>query len=139
MSTRLFTSRWADRDLAHLACQPVGISRGVPRFKTGYRYKMARELAPNDTAWNAPAWEGFAAAYRQQLEEIGLEAIVGRLERISEEAGGQPLVLLCFESSPDDCHRGLLTAWLREQGITVRELQPGDLSQRPDAPELRLF
>ena len=48
---KLFTSRWANRDLAHLACQPVGISRGAPRFPVPYRYKMARELAPSRQAF----------------------------------------------------------------------------------------
>ncbi len=136
---RLFTGRWQNKELAELECVPVGISRGAPRFPTGYRYKLARELAPGDRAWAEEDWGRFADEYRRQLEELGVEAIVGRLGRISEEAGGAALVLLCFEEAPQDCHRGLLLDWLRERGVEVRELSPGDLPQRPDSPQPRLF
>ncbi|PLS83216.1 MAG: hypothetical protein CYG60_22500 [Actinobacteria bacterium] len=104
-----------------------------------YRYKLARELAPDDVTWQHEDWDDFAAAYRRQLEELGVEAIVARLRRIREEAGGAAPVLLCFEEAPQDCHRGLLLDWLRERGAEVRELRPGDLPQRPDAPQPSLF
>lgn len=136
----LYTSRWANKELAHLRCQPVGISRGTPRFLTGYRYKLARELAPDDRAWNAEDEDGFEVAYRAGLEEIGLEVILDGLARIREEAGGLPLVLLCYERPGEWCHRRLLADWLHEQaGVTVPELAPGDLPQREEAPEMRLF
>ena len=109
---QLFTSRWADRRLAHLACQPVGISRGAPRFPVTYRYKLARELAPSREALAIEDPEEFERVYRQGLEAIGLSAILGRLAAISEEAGGLPLALLCFEADPGDCHRGVLSRWL---------------------------
>ncbi len=125
--------------MAHLHCQPVGISRGNPRFGTGYRYKKLIELAPSREAFAIEDWDAFSAVYRAGLEELGLEAIMGKLKRISEEAGGATPVLLCFEVSPDDCHRGLLSDWLREHGVEVRELRAGDLPQRPDAPQPSLF
>ncbi len=135
----LFTTRWANKDLAHLNAQPVGISRGVPRFRTPYRYKLARELAPGDVAWSTPDWESFTVAYRGQLEGLGVEAILGRLERISAQSGGLPLVLLCFERDAGDCHRGLLAGWLREQGVEIRELGAGDVAQHEGAAEPTLF
>ena len=136
---RLYTSRWANRDLAHLRCLPVGISRGTPKFKTGYRYRLLRELAPSREAFGLDDPEEFAAAYRAGLEEIGLDAIMMKLERITEESGNLPLVLLCYEADPADCHRGLLLAWLREQGVEIAELEPGMLAKKPDAPQLALF
>ena len=48
---RLYTSRWQNKELADLECQPVGISRGIPRFKTGYRYRLLRDLAPDNATW----------------------------------------------------------------------------------------
>lgn len=135
----LFTSCWKHRELANLACQPVQISRGRPRGNPGFRYRVAHELAPNDEAWNTNDWDGFTAAYRSQLEALGVGAIVGQLARISEEAGGQPLVLLCFERDVEDCHRGLLGKWLRERGAEVRELANGDLPYREDIAEMQLF
>lgn len=135
----LFTSFWSNKELADLECVPVGISWGVPRFPTGYRFRVARWLAPDDEAWRTPDWLAFIASYRGQLDGLGAETITDRLARISEETGGGALVLLCFERDPGDCHRGLLTAWLREHGVEIRELAPGDLPQRGDVPEPRLF
>jgi hypothetical protein len=135
----LFTSRWANKELAELHCQPVGISRGIPRFKTGFRYKLVRELAPDSEAWaHAGDEEAFRASYIRQLEGLGLDAILDRLARISQENGGLPLVLLCYEPAGEFCHRHVLSAWLREQGVQVRELEPSDLPQRghdPEAPQ----
>lgn len=139
---RIFMSRWANRELAHLTCQPVGISRGTPRFPTGYRYRQARELAPNNETWAQRDMEAFRLSYLRQLEEIGLDTIVGRLEEIGREARGLPLVLLCYEdvTKPGEwCHREHLSAWLRERGVEIRELEPGDLPQREDVPEPKLF
>lgn len=132
-------SRWANRDLTHLACQPVGISRGTPKFRVGYKYRIMRELAPSRGSFGLADPQAFDEAYRQGLEELGLDRILGKLARISQEAGSLPLVLLCFEALPGDCHRGLLAAWLREHGVEIRELAPGDILQHENVAEPRLF
>jgi hypothetical protein len=137
---RLFTSRGTNKGLAGFRCQPVGISRGTPRFRTGYRYRMVRELAPNSEAWAQKGDEAaFRAAYLRQLEGLGLEAILDRLAGIGREVGGLPLVLLCYEPPGEFCHRHVLSGWLRRRGIEIRELEPGDLPGRSEATEQRLF
>ncbi len=135
----IYTSCWKNRELAGLACMPVQISRGRPRGALGFRYRVLRELAPDDRTWAEEDWSRFGDEYRRQLEELGVEAIVSRLETIGREAGGLPVTLLCFEEAQSDCHRGLLASWLRERGVEVRELQPGDLPEREGALEPRLF
>ncbi len=135
----LFTSRWANKELADLRCVPTGISRGTPRFATGYRYRQVRELAPGDEAWSREDEAAFAEAYAAQLDALGIEAIVSRLARIAEESGGLPLVLLCYECSDEFCHRHVLRRWLAGRGVRVKELEPGDLPPRPDAPQPSLF
>ncbi len=136
----IYTSRWANRELAHLRCQPVGISRGTPRFPLPYRFKLARELAPSRETFGLDDPREFEAAYRAQLEEIGLEAVLELLEGISGEAGGVPLVLLCYEPADQFCHRRVLAESLRAKtGIDVSELRAGDLPERPNVPQIRLF
>ena len=138
----LFTSRWANRELAHLACRPVGISRGVPMSPLAYPYKLARWLAPSGATFALEDEGRFRESYRAQLEALGLDAILDRLGRIAEEAGGQPLVLLCYEdlTKPGQwCHRQHLSAFLLGRGVEIRELGPGDLPHRPDAPQQALF
>ncbi len=142
---QVYTSRWQNKELAELRCQPVGVSRGTPRFGTGFRYRLMRELAPDGRTWSQDDEEAFRTSYVRQLEELGAEEIIGRLAQISGEVGGLPLVLLCYEklggSDPGNwCHRRMLSDWLEERtGLVLPELRAGDLPQREDAPELRLF
>ncbi len=134
----VYTSRWANRDLADLACVPVGISRGVPRFALPYQYRRVSELAPDDQAWAEQDPEAFRLSYLRQLGEIGADAILGRLERVS---GGLPVVCLCYEDvhAGESCHRRYLADFLRARaGLVVPELE-GHLPRRPDAPQQSLF
>jgi hypothetical protein len=135
----LFTSRWANKDLADLACQPVGISRGTPRFRTGYRYRLLRDLAPDDRTWGfLDDPDAFKESYLDQLRGICADAILARLEGVS---GGLPVVMLCYERVPEQaCHRRYLADFLEgEAGVPVPELEPGMVPRSPDAPEQTLF
>ena len=126
---KLYTSRWASKDLARLSCVPVGISRGVPKWPLPYRYRMFRELAPSREVFGIEDHDEFAEAYKAQLGALGLEKIVSGLARIGEEHGGRPLVLLCFEDvlgKGDQCHRLVFARWFEERaGIEVPELSAG--------------
>ncbi len=119
----------------------MSISRGEPRWRLPFAYRRLRALAPGDEAWRAPDRQRFEEAYTAQLEELGAERIMGDLEQISEEHGGKPLCLLCWERPTDDyCHRWTLSAWLMEQAeVEVPELEHGMLEKRPDAPQQALF
>jgi uncharacterized protein YeaO (DUF488 family) len=137
--TELYTSRWANRDLAHLDVVPVGISRGVPRWRTPYRYKLLRLLAPSREAFGISEPQEFERAYKAELEKIGLERIVSELWRISEEHGGRPLVMLCWERPGEFCHRRVLADWIEKNvGVEVPELVPG-MIQADDPAQERLF
>ncbi len=129
---KVYTSRWANKDLAHLSCQPVGISRGKPRWRLPYRYRVLRQLAPSREVFSIEDPDEFTAAYLAQLAELGAEKVVSDLAQIAAEHGGRPLVLLCFEPPGEWCHRRTLSGYLeREAGIEVPELRPGDLPRRP--------
>jgi hypothetical protein len=136
----LFTSRWANKDLADLVCQPVGISRGTPRFSTGYRYRLLRELAPDDKTWGSlDDPDAFRTSYLDQLKRIGADAILARLDGVS---GGLPIVMLCYENvlKGELCHRRYLAAFLeQEAGVPVPEWAPGMIPRHPDAPQPNLF
>ncbi|HSX68516.1 hypothetical protein [Nocardioides sp.] len=105
---------------------PVGTSNGYPRF-VRYRIPYAvRELMPDRATMDLPPTE-FEKAYRDQLGEVGVDAIRQRLEQIADDAGDRRLVLMCFEKlelgSP--CHRTAFGSWWAEQtGEPVVELGP---------------
>lgn len=112
----------------------VSTSRGRPRWALPYSYRRMDELAPSDEVWNAD--EGWRDLYREQLDRLGPDAVVGRLVEIY---GGKACVLLCWERDPADCHRGIVAAYLREHGVEIEELVSGDLPQRKGIRAPRLF
>ncbi len=133
----MFTSHWRNTELADLDCVPVGISRGEPRWKLGFRYRRYPALAPSDETWAHDDTEQFAASYLRQLERLGAGTIVSELERI---AGGRAAVCLCWERPGEFCHRRLLAGFIqRETGTEIAELRPGDLPRRGDVPQPSLF
>ena len=138
--TDVFTSHWRNAELADLDCVPVGISRGEPRWKLGFRYRRYPVLAPDGLTWTQEDLGKFAASYVRQLEALGAGRILSDLERIAD---GKAAVMLCWEklADPDEyCHRRTLAGFLeREAGIQVPELRPGDVPRRPDSPQVSLF
>ncbi|MDP9438844.1 MAG: hypothetical protein M3P49_08880 [Actinomycetota bacterium] len=59
----LFTSHWRSPLLADLDATIVGISRGTPRGNPGFRYRVARELAPSRATFALEDREAFEEAY----------------------------------------------------------------------------
>jgi hypothetical protein len=100
---------------------PVGISRGVPRGRAGYR--RLRELEPGEWFKSVPP-ERYLALYREILERLDPAAIRDRLLAF----GSKPM-LPCFEHADDIhsgakwCHRHIVATWLEDTlGIAVPEL-----------------
>jgi hypothetical protein len=129
-SIEIYTSHWRSSLLKDVDAQIVSISRGEPRWRLPFAYRRVRELAPDDRTWRQNGEEEFTAAYLDQLNRIGADTILERLEK--EVDGGRPCVLLCWEKPHEPfCHRWLLARYIeREPGIVVPELQPGMLSRR---------
>lgn len=131
---KLWTSRWANRDLARLDVVAVGISRGVPKFPVRYRYRRLPDLYPDGWMLGIKDDAQFNEAYRRKLERIGVERIAAGLQRLSDEEGGSDLALLCFEADPARCHRGQFADWWTQQtGEVVPELDCGQ-SHSSSAP-----
>ncbi len=127
---RLFTSRWANRDLGKLDAQMVAVSRGVPRWPLRFRYRKLMKLAPTREEFGLPDDE-FDKAYLSRLDGMGVQAILGSLEEVS---GGRPVVMLCHENvlKGERCHRRLLAEFIEERaGIEVPELERGMLDNLP--------
>lgn len=139
----LYTSRWANRELARLRCQPVGISWGNPRYSTGYRYRCLYDLAPSRETFAIEDSGEARARYREGLDELGVEHIEARLRKLSSEHGGLPLVLLCHEDvlgKHELCHRRWFARWYEElSGNPVPELEAGMLPESAEVDQPRLL
>jgi hypothetical protein len=111
----------------------VAISRGVPRWPLPYEYRTLRMLAPSREVFAIEDAEAFEQAYRKQLDDLGAEEITSGLSRLSDEHGGTPLVLLCWErlERGEYCHRRAFASWYEEQtGIEIPELVAGVIEEK---------
>jgi len=127
----LYTSRWQNGELARLPVVPVGISRGVPRFSVRYRYRRLPDLYPDSWMFSIEDDDRFNEVYRKKLDRLGVDRIAEGLERISREEGGRPLVLLCYERQPGQCHRSAFSSWWFDKtGQEVPELKNCDQSHK---------
>jgi hypothetical protein len=139
---RMLTSYWSNRALADVDAVKVSISRGQPEWPVGFRYRRAMLLAPSRETFALKDDGAFEASYLAGLEEIGVERIAELLAKIRAEEGSRPLVLLCFEADPLDCHRATFARWWAARtGQEVKELGRGcgpSRSSRDDA-QGRLF
>jgi hypothetical protein len=106
----------------------VGISRGTPRHRSGFRRLRALEPGP----WfNSVSPERYLELYREILDRLDPNEIHDRLI----EHGDTP-VMLCWEDASDChagrtwCHRHLAAQWLEDRlRIEVREVGFPDLDR----------
>lgn len=131
---RIFTSRYANRDLANRPdLVKVGISVGAPRFKIGYNIETRmHELMPT---WlmvqgihqGKITREEYESAYLNKLDSFDSFDLMPLFERISRLNGDRDLVLLCFEDLRKPgafCHRRMFASWWKKRtGEEVRELK----------------
>lgn len=138
---RLWTSRWQNRALETAPVVAVGISRGTPKFRVGYRYRTLPDLYPDGWMFGIEDDAKFNEAYRKKLERLGVDRIAEGLGKISDEEGGADLVLLCFEADPGQCHRSQFARWWEARtGQEVAELGRGcGPSHKRQVPQEPLF
>jgi hypothetical protein len=116
---RIMTASWFAKLPA--GAIPVGVSRGVPRGKSGYQ--RLRELEPGPWFKSASP-EQYLLRYGRILDRLDPTTIRNRLFAY----GGTP-VMLCWEAAHDCtagskwCHRHLAAQWLEDRlGIEVQEV-----------------
>ena len=116
---QLMTASWFAKLPA--AGVPVGVSRGVPRGKTGYH--RLRELEPGPWFKSASP-EQYLTRYQKILDGLDPSAIRDQLLSY-----GEMPIMLCWEAAHDChagskwCHRHLAAQWLEDQlGIEVHEV-----------------
>ena len=132
MLQQIYTSRYSNKGITNESHVPVGISAGFPRFSLGYKIATSiRNLAPSATLRKVEDRETFEAAYRKQLEAVGVKTIRQFFDSLTTE--GKSIVLLCFEDVRKEenwCHRIIFARWWKEKtGETIEEL--------PDVSEIR--
>ncbi len=117
----LATCSW--RDYEPSMGVAVRITLGRPPRWFRHPHEEVRLLAPPPAVFRLKDDAAFEAAYRQHLEAVGTEQLMRRFRNFSEKHNGRRLVLLCFESRVEDCHRGQFARfWFEQTGEDVPEL-----------------
>ena len=113
----------------------VRITLGKPPGWFRYEWEEIRLLAPPPRVFRLEDDREFEAAYEQHLNAVGVHRLRRVFERLAEKHGGRPLVLLCFEASPSQCHRGQFARWWWERtGQEVPELGSWPTGQKQRGP-----
>lgn len=137
---RLYTWHWKAALAAELTDQAVLVrtSVGKPRWlspQIADAIPFVSQLAPYGLMKVEP-WAEFERRYIERLEHHGTGAIDWEFERIHEMHGQRPLILLCFEESPDICHRGVFARWwLQETGEAVPEWGAAPAVDKPESSQ----
>lgn len=103
----IMTGRYSNKELRNDGYYPVGISVGKPRFSTGYEIReQCYALAPRYDMLKL-GYEEYKAEYFKKLDKIGVDKIIGIVQRLDAKAQEEDkkLVLLCFEDirKPENC------------------------------------
>lgn len=105
----------------------VRVSRAEPPewFAEKYEYvDLSDTFGPTpamlEECHPAKDWETFVPRYKNEILNVLDEAATLKLlEKIYSEHGSRPLLLVCFEAPPENCHRHLIGDFL---GISVEEI-----------------
>ena len=86
-------------------------------------------------------YEEYKAEYFKKLDKIGVDKIIGIVQRLDAKAQEEDkkLVLLCFEDirKPENwCHRTLFAEWwLAHTGEVIEEMPEADAVKQPKAAQ----
>lgn len=115
----------------------VRISLGKPKWlnaAVAEQMPYIGELAPQG-CFHLKSDAAFRGCYLKRLSGYGAERIERRFLKLIELHGGLPLVLLCYEPHPSQCHRGDFAEWWHEQtGELVPEFNPEMTTRQPAEP-----
>lgn len=124
----IYTSRFQNPVLKSGNYTVVGIVRGLPRFRLGYRLAgNIIDIAPTREIFHINDRDEFTAPYKKHLDDVGFERISAQIQKYV--ALGKDVVLCCYEDVriPNEwCHRLLFAEWWESKtGEHISEL-PND-------------
>jgi len=108
---------------------PISIALYPPKNKlTGVAYfREYKRLAPPKSlllGWKSGAInrdEDYVDIYTKNIiQKLDVGLVVADLRELSK---GADVVMLCYETPGDLCHRHLVSEWLRENGVEALEYQ----------------
>lgn len=131
--SKVYTSRYANKELNNDKYVVVAISLGLPKFKINYNIDIqVYSLAPGRDYFRSGNNDYFTSRYREDLEALGVNEVINILSAVAQE--GKDIVLLCFEDiNKELCHRTILAEWFKEKtGQEIVELNSNKRAEKLD-------
>lgn len=137
--SKIYTSRYANPELAGDKYYTVGISLGKPKFRIPYRESdHCYAFAPDRSFFYLPD-DQFDERYLKKLESMGAQRVKSILDILVSKAGDKDVVLLCFEdvrNPEEECHRTAFAAWCNANiGTDIQELFDPTVPKSKRKPE----
>jgi len=94
---------------------PCSIARSEPNGFKGTRFALVNPSGEllNDYKTGKIKWPGYEVAYNKFLDRN--KAVI----LLNIGAFTRPVTFLCWEKTPEQCHRRLLAVWLNKHGIII--------------------
>ena len=114
----IYTSYFANWRKFPKEYKVVSISRFSPKYFDGINFDI---LSPSKDLLSRYkngiiTEEEYTKEFTEYLSKLDKANIISMLNSI-----GENLILCCYEKPTDFCHRHLVSAWLRNHGISCRE------------------
>ena len=144
--TKLYVSRYSNKNLSTSKAVIVGITRGMPRFKLAYSLRGNILLvAPPRAIFNMTDKAAFKRKYFEYLDGVGLEKIKKALEEFGY-GYEKEMVLLCYEDvtckdpNRNWCHRTMFAEWWRlKTGQAITEYpDEGNFASKHQKPKTKI-
>ena len=123
--TKVYTSRYSNKELQSGNYTAVGITLGRPKFNLGQQLAgNLYDIAPKGLFGKGYGREEYKEKYFEKMDKIGVERIRRQLDYY--RSMGKDVVLLCFEDVRDEsqfCHRNVFAEWWEKNtGERIEEL-----------------
>lgn len=116
----IYTSYFANIKNLPEGFVPVSICGAAPEWWEGLQYK---KVAPKK--WFFQRWKQnhdndfYVRNFKAEvLDRLEAAQVVSELKELS---GSEDIILLCYETPKQFCHRHLVAAWLNENGFECKE------------------
>ena len=106
---------------------PIAISTTIPKWFKDYREHHTFISPPNNLPFRYKngdiSWEEFTKEYIEFLDELEKIQSIYDYYKMIELEENKEIVLLCYESTKDNCHRHILSDYIeRKNNIIIEEV-----------------
>ena len=116
----IYTSYFANMKNIPSDVVPIAICGKAPDGYKGLQYKKLAPMLGFFLVWQRNHDNAYYTKryHEEVIDQLDIREVLLDLHKMS---GGKDMVLLCYEKPGDFCHRHIVRAWLKSNGILSEE------------------